>query len=191
VRETLRELLAQEETVPTGRALGDLLGGLPSAASTKQQSPRALGIQPKRQWRVLLVAMMSILAVVLIVMLAVRMGSKKTAVAVDAMAAGTTADAQLIDAQAIDAQLIDAQAIDAPAIDARDAGARTPKGKGLVKIMTSPWSSITIDGKSYGGVPVNVELTEGPHEVVFEDANGAKTKKQIRVRANETLEVTW
>ena len=174
LREFLRVLLAQDATVP-GRALGDLIS-LPTA-ETQQQSPRP----PHQKWPLVVLGTAALAGAVIAGVVMLRAPKKRAHVApIDATVVVDAApDAAMIDAAVV---VIDAAVVDAPV-------AATPKKKGFVKIMVVPYANVSIDGKAYGGVPVNVELAEGPHTVVLSSDVG-RVEKRIRVKPGETVEIS-
>ena len=54
--------------------------------------------------------------------------------------------------------------------------------KGMVSLNAVPWASVTIDGESVGDTPIgNLQLTVGPHEVVFRNSELGEQRRVITV----------
>ena len=54
--------------------------------------------------------------------------------------------------------------------------------KGTVSLNAVPWASVSIDGQSVGDTPIgNLQLTVGPHEVVFRNSELGEQRRVITV----------
>jgi hypothetical protein len=54
--------------------------------------------------------------------------------------------------------------------------------KGTVSLNAVPWASVSIDGESVGDTPIgNLQLTVGPHEVVFRNSELGEQRRVITV----------
>ena len=54
--------------------------------------------------------------------------------------------------------------------------------KGTVSLNAVPWASVSIDGESVGDTPIgNLQLTVGPHEVVFRNSELGEQRRVINV----------
>ena len=54
--------------------------------------------------------------------------------------------------------------------------------KGTVSLNAIPWASVSIDGESVGDTPIgNLQLTVGPHEVVFRNSELGEQRRVITV----------
>ena len=55
-----------------------------------------------------------------------------------------------------------------------------PEGElyGFLSVSTDPWTSVHVDGKSYGNTPINkIRLKAGKHTVLMENRDFGKRKK--------------
>ena len=54
--------------------------------------------------------------------------------------------------------------------------------KGTVSLNAIPWASVSIDGENVGDTPIgNLQLTVGPHEVVFRNSELGEQRRVITV----------
>lgn len=63
--------------------------------------------------------------------------------------------------------------------------------KGAVSLNAVPWASVTIDGESVGDTPIgNLQLTVGPHEVVFRNAELGEQRRVINVTTRSPVRLS-
>ena len=68
------------------------------------------------------------------------------------------------------------------------APAPAPKGPGALVIASSPWCSVTVDGKPRGSTPLKLELASGPHEVVLANPEfHIRRTLAVEIAAGQTL----
>ncbi len=75
-----------------------------------------------------------------------------------------------------------------PATKSRKPPAKTRKGR--VKVNTLPWAEVSIDGKSYGRVPVEVSLPVGRHRVVLSNPSMGTRERVVTVTRGGEVSVT-
>ena len=105
------------------------------------------------------------------------------------VAAASSGDEALV---ALDDGTSDGSAAGADTVDP-PAPSKVPTQKvrtGLLKVNTLPWAEVTIDGKSYGRVPVEAKLPAGRHTIeLSNDAVGTK-RSVVHVKAGRTIVLT-
>jgi serine/threonine-protein kinase len=185
LRETMRMVVGQDTTIPTGRVLGEVLAGRlgSQTVATKQQRPRArVAMRQRWQWPMLALGVVGVGAIAYVVATSSgRVGS----VPVDA--APSPERRVAVDGATPDATI-------EPASDAASdamVAVRVPRRVGRLRVNVVPWAMVTLDNLSLGRTPVNSEVSAGPHRLVLHNPDtGDRVEKSIRIEADRELEVT-
>jgi eukaryotic-like serine/threonine-protein kinase len=62
---------------------------------------------------------------------------------------------------------------------------------GTLSINAVPWATVSVDGREVGETPLGaVELSAGPHVVVFSHPQFGQRRQEVTVRAGETTRVS-
>ena len=97
--------------------------------------------------------------------------------------------------------------VDAGVVSAADAAAAAPvaaadasvrvkhvvakRGKGKLVVRVRPWAEVTVDGKSVGSTPVNLDLPVGRHRVVLSNPElGKRVTKKITIRKGQSSKIS-
>ena len=65
-----------------------------------------------------------------------------------------------------------------------------PPKKGVLKINTTPYSTVFIDGRKVGITPLQIEVAAGRHRITFKYSNDVVQRRTVLVKAGETKTVT-
>jgi len=72
-----------------------------------------------------------------------------------------------------------------------DAPAKPPKArKGLLKVNTLPWAEVSIDGKSWGRVPVEARLPVGRHRVELSNPAVGTKVSIVQIKSGREVQLT-
>jgi serine/threonine-protein kinase len=62
---------------------------------------------------------------------------------------------------------------------------------GMLSINAVPWAAVSVDGRDVGETPLGaVELSAGPHVVVFAHPQLGERRQQVTVRSGDTTRVS-
>lgn len=61
--------------------------------------------------------------------------------------------------------------------------------RGLLLVISRPWSNVKVDGRRVGPTPVRLELAPGHHRLELRTGDGHVFRDRITLRAGQTVRV--